>query len=51
VRGALKKVTGVKDADISPGKAEIVVRFDPDATTVDKVLAGLAAGGQPANKK
>jgi len=51
VRGALDKVPGFKNADISAGKAEIVVRYDPDATSVDKVLAGLAAGGQPAKAK
>ena len=51
MRGALESVAGFKDADISPTKHEITVRYDPDATTVDKLLAGLEAGGRPAKKK
>lgn len=51
MRGALNKVAGVKGADIAPGKAEIVVRYDPDSTSVAKVLDGLAAGGEPAKQK
>jgi len=51
VRGALDDVPGVKGADINVGKAEIVVRYDAAATTVEKVLEGLAAAGEPAKKK
>ena len=51
MRGALETVAGFKDVDITTDKAEITVRYDPDATTVDKVLAGLAAGGRPAKTK
>ncbi len=51
MRGALKKVAGFKDADIAIDKPEITVRYDPDATSVDKVLAGLAAAGEKAKTK
>jgi len=51
VRGALEKLPGVKGADIKVGEAEIVVRYDAAATTVEKVLEGLADAGEPAKQK
>ena len=51
VRGALEKLPGVKGADIKAGNAEITVHYDASATNVDKVLAGLAAAGEPAKQK
>ena len=51
MRGVLEKLPGVKGADIKAGNAEIVVHYDATATSVEKVLDGLAAGGEPAKPK
>ena len=51
MRGALEKVPGVKGAEIKAGNAEITVHYDASVTNVDKVLEGMAAGGEPAKKK
>ncbi|MBK8098645.1 MAG: hypothetical protein IPK26_16155 [Planctomycetes bacterium] len=51
MRATLEKLPGVKGAEITAGNAEITVHNDPATTNVDKVLEGMAAGGQPAQKK
>ncbi len=51
MRGALEKLPGVKGADMKAGNPEIVVRYDPASITVEKVVEGLAAAGQPAKRK
>lgn len=51
MRGVLEKVPGVRDFEVEAGKADIKVSYDPSKTSVDAVLAGMKAGGEPAKLK
>lgn len=51
MRGALAKIPGVKGAELTAGKPDLEVVYDPNETNVDKVLAGLKAAGEPAKAK
>jgi allophanate hydrolase subunit 1 len=51
VRGALEQLPGVRETEIAPGNRNVVVRYDPQQTTVGRMLEGLAAAGRPAKPK
>lgn len=51
MRGVVTKLPGVSGVEVEPGSADIVVSLDPHATSVEQLLAGMSAGGQPAKRK
>ena len=51
MRGVIGKLPGTGKIDVSAGKADITVAYNPEVTDVDKLLAGMAAGGQPAKRR
>ena len=51
MRGAISKLPGVGKIDVSAGKAEITVAYNPEITDVDKLLAGMEAKGQAAKRQ
>lgn len=51
MRGAVTKLPGVSGIEVEPGSADIVVSLDPNATTVEQLLAGMDAAGQSAKRK
>lgn len=51
MRGLLTKMPGVKDAKVEMQKTDISVTYDPTVTSVDAVIAGLEAAGEPATAK
>ena len=52
MRGVIGKLPGTGKIDVSAGKAEITVAYNPEVTDVDKKLyAGMEAGGQSAKRR
>lgn len=51
MRGVIRKLPGTGSIDVSAGKAEITVAYNPEVTDIDKLLAGMEAGGQSAKRR
>ena len=51
MRGVIRKLPGIGKIDVSAGKAEITVAYNPEVIDVDKQLAGKEAGGQSAKRR
>lgn len=51
MRGAITKLPGVGEIDVTAGKADITVAYNPTITDVEKLLAGMEAKGQSAKRR
>lgn len=51
MRGVIGKLPGTGKIDVTVDQAEITVAYNPEVTDVDKLLAGMAAGGQSAKRR
>jgi hypothetical protein len=48
VRGALQPLPGVLAVDVTPGKQDFTVAYDPAKVDVDRMLAALTTAREPA---
>jgi copper chaperone CopZ len=48
VRGALQPIPGVLAVDVTPGKQDFTVAYDPGKASVDRMLAALKDAREPA---
>jgi copper chaperone CopZ len=48
VRGALEPLAGVRQVDVTPGKREFTVVYDPSQVTPEALLQALAEKQEPA---
>jgi copper chaperone CopZ len=51
VRGALEKVSGVDEVEVTPGNKDVTVHYDAGKVKVDDLLAALKAAGEGASVK
>lgn len=51
MRGALDKVSGVSQVDITAGQQDMTVHYDSSKTNVDSILAAMKAAGEGAQVK
>jgi copper chaperone CopZ len=47
VQSALEKVKGVKEADVSLGNQEAIVKYDSDAAKVEDLIKAVKAANGP----
>jgi len=48
VRGVIQQLPGIGKIEVTAGEKEITVAYNPEKIDVDKLLAGMKAGGKPA---
>lgn len=51
MRGALDKVPGVSQVDVTAGQQEMTVHYDAGQTNVDAILSALKGAGESATVK
>jgi len=49
VRGALQPIPGVLAVDVTPGKQDFTVAYDPGKASVERMLAALQSAREPAS--
>ena len=48
MRGALQPLPGVLSVEVTPGRQDFTVAYDPAKVDVDRMLAALQAAREPA---